>query len=149
MCYKAQLQSTKKENLRINEYWAKCKNIADNLEVANEVILKTNLIYYILGGLGPKFDMVFENIISRIEDLTFVKVYTRLLTCKSKLEDYNTYLIINIGGNNVNSSSCANNVVCSFNPINSNGINVNLSTGDFGDLNSSNASFVEKKHQWV
>lgn len=116
------------------------------MEVASEVILETNLIYYILGSLGPKFDVISENIIFRIENVAFVKVYIGLLAYESKLEVYNTFVVINIGGNNVNSSSCAYSVVRSSILVNSNEINVNLSISNFGDLNSSNASFVEKKH---
>lgn len=88
--------------------------------------------------------MVFKNFIFRINDVTFAKVYSKLLAYESKLKDYNTLVVINIGDNCVNLSNCVNNVVISSSTINSNRISANMSIGDFGDINSCNAAFVER-----
>lgn len=61
---------------------------------------------------------------------------------ESKLEDHNTSIVINVRDNGVNSSSSANNVVSFSNTVSSNGISVNMSHSDFGNLNSSNCCFV-------
>lgn len=142
MQYKAQLQTTKNDSLKIHEYWAKIKNIANNLEAVGEIIMELDLFYHILSGLGPKFDVVSENIIFRLEDVTLIEVYTKLLAYENKLEDYNVIVIVNSGGNDLSSSSCANNVVYSSKPMHPNGINMNLSTSDFGNLNFNNIVFV-------
>lgn len=68
----------------------------------------------------------------------------RLLAYESKLDNYNITFVINIGGNNVSSSNCANTIVSSLGNVSSNRFNVNLSTSDFDDLNSSNTNFVRR-----
>lgn len=70
-----------------------------------------------------------------------------MLDYESKLHNYNTYIVINIGENNKNSSNYANNVVSSSSSTSSDGFNVNLSNvnlsiGNFGDRKSNNAGFV-------
>ncbi|KAH7521754.1 hypothetical protein FEM48_Zijuj07G0066000 [Ziziphus jujuba var. spinosa] len=69
LCLRTQLQSTKKGGLSINEYWLKMKIIADDLEAAGEFVHETDFAYYILGGLGPEFDPVSENINSRLDSI--------------------------------------------------------------------------------
>lgn len=120
------------------------KNIVDNLEATGKVIIDSNIVYYILGGFGLEFDLVSKNRNSRINDVTLTEIYSRLLAYESKLHDYNTSIIINIGENNVNSSSYANNVVKFSSYASSNRFNINLSIDNFGDCKSNNAGFVWK-----
>ncbi|KAH7519003.1 hypothetical protein FEM48_Zijuj09G0231400 [Ziziphus jujuba var. spinosa] len=94
---RTQLQSTKKGGLGINEYWLKMKIIADDLEAAGEFVHETDFAYYILGGLGPEFDPVSENLNSRLDSIGLTEVRSRLLAYESKLEDYNSALSMNLG----------------------------------------------------
>ncbi|KAH7538420.1 hypothetical protein FEM48_Zijuj03G0197600 [Ziziphus jujuba var. spinosa] len=62
---RSQLQSTKKGDMSINDFWLKMKTIADNLEAAGEVVHETDFAFYILGGFGLEFDSVSDNLNSR------------------------------------------------------------------------------------
>lgn len=130
--------------MKINEYSIKMKNIKDNLKAISEIIMEPDLVYYILGDLGFKFVVVSKNFIYRIHDVTLVEVYSRLLAHESKLENYNTFIVINIGDNSINLSSYANNVVNFSSTVTSNEISMNLSTSDFGDLKFGNVGFVRR-----
>nr|XP_048330159.1 uncharacterized protein LOC125422453 isoform X1 [Ziziphus jujuba var. spinosa] len=73
------------------------KIIADDLEAAGEFVHETNFAYYILGGLGPEFDPVSENLNSQLDSIGLTEVRSRLLAYESKLEDYNFALSMNLG----------------------------------------------------
>ncbi|KAH7515433.1 hypothetical protein FEM48_Zijuj10G0025800 [Ziziphus jujuba var. spinosa] len=72
------------------------KIIADDLEAAGEFVHGTNFACYILGGLGPEFDHVSENLNSRLDFIDLTEVRSRLLAYESKLDEYNYTLSINL-----------------------------------------------------
>ncbi|KAH7519002.1 hypothetical protein FEM48_Zijuj09G0231300 [Ziziphus jujuba var. spinosa] len=96
---RTQLQSAKKGYMSINEFWLKMKTIANNLEVAGEFVHETDFAFYILGGLGPEFDPISENLNSRLDSISLTEVRSRLLAYENKLEEYNAAITMNIGSN--------------------------------------------------
>lgn len=60
---------------------------------------------------------------SRIESISLVEVHYRLLDCESKLEDYDSTIMINVGGNGNNPYNFTTTVTNSTSSI---GFNVNF-----------------------
>lgn len=60
-----QLQTLKKEDLMVDAFFLKMREIADQLAVADKQIADDDLILYILGGYGSNFDAVILNLTNR------------------------------------------------------------------------------------
>ncbi|KAH7516073.1 hypothetical protein FEM48_Zijuj10G0096000 [Ziziphus jujuba var. spinosa] len=86
-------------DMSINEFWLNMKTIADNLEAAVEFVHETYFTFYILEGLGLEFDLISENLNSRLDLINLTEVSSRLLAYENKLEEYNIAITINIGSN--------------------------------------------------
>lgn len=59
------LQTTRKENLSINDYILKMKEFAGSLTASGVNISDEELLLYVLDGLGPEYDAVVANLTSR------------------------------------------------------------------------------------
>lgn len=145
------------------------KTIANNLRATGERVSGFDFVFYVVGGLGPEvFFFFFEKLRawgwygiweSYVKNwFCFIaKVYLWLISYESKIAYYNTLIVVNIGLNTSITQSSANTIHASsltnyvthvgFGDKNVNfspSFNVNISTRDFGDLNSNNIGFVNK-----
>ena len=50
------MNSTRKYDMKITDYFIKMKNIADNMAAAGSALSNDDLILYILSGLGPAYN---------------------------------------------------------------------------------------------
>ena len=73
------LQTTKKGSTSIEEFILKMKTNSNALIAAGQQISDDELILYIPGGLGPKFDSVVVNVTSR-DSITLQEVQFMLQT---------------------------------------------------------------------
>ncbi|KAL9451172.1 hypothetical protein AB3S75_012844 [Citrus x aurantiifolia] len=52
------MNSTRKDDLKINEYFITMKNIADNMAAAGSALSSDDLILHVLSGVGPDYNVV-------------------------------------------------------------------------------------------
>ncbi|KAH7537052.1 hypothetical protein FEM48_Zijuj03G0051300 [Ziziphus jujuba var. spinosa] len=71
------------------------------------------------GRLGHEFDAVFENLLSRRYSTCLTEVHSRLLAFEHKLEEYDTSVVLNIGGSKSANFVHSGNTGNSTNTVNS------------------------------
>ena len=52
------MNSTKKDYMKVSDYFIKIKNITDNMAAAGSALSDDDLILHILSGLGPEYNSV-------------------------------------------------------------------------------------------
>ena len=80
----------------MNEYVLKMRNIADMLFALGKPILDEDLILYILGRLGPEFEIIVVNIMSKYEAISLQEVHYLLQSHEIRLEQLSAASIIDI-----------------------------------------------------
>lgn len=68
------LQTTKKDDLSVDAYVLKIKEITDTLASIGHPIADDELALYILAGFGPNYEFVVVNLISRTDSLSLQEV---------------------------------------------------------------------------
>ena len=75
------LQNLKKENMSIEEYFVKMKNIADFLNVSGgQNFTDDELLLYILGGLGSEYESIMVHLTSRQREISLEEARFMLQT---------------------------------------------------------------------
>ena len=90
------LQSLKKCALNTNDYVLKMRNIADMLSISGKLVSDEDLILYILGGLGPEFEIIVVNITFRFEAISLQEVHCLLESHEIRLEQLSTAYVIDV-----------------------------------------------------
>ncbi|KAL9453591.1 hypothetical protein AB3S75_009240 [Citrus x aurantiifolia] len=82
------MNSTRKDDLKINEYFIKMKNIADNMVAAGSALSSDDLILHVLSGLGPDYNVVATYITGQIsgDKMNLNEAYAMLLTQEARIE---------------------------------------------------------------
>ena len=82
----SQLQCFSKNNTSISDYCNRIKNLADQLAITGDPLSDSDLVLYLLHGLGPEYDYVVTSITSHSDLLSFDEVQSLLMTHESRLE---------------------------------------------------------------
>ena len=82
------MNSTRKDYLKVTDYFIKMKNIADNMAVAESALSDDDLILHILSGLGPEYNYVASYITDQIGvgKMNVNEAYAMLLTQEAMIE---------------------------------------------------------------
>ena len=82
------INSTRKDDLKINEYFIKIKNIADNMAAVGSAFSSDDLILHVLSGLGPDYNVVVTYITGQIsgDKMNLNEAYAMLLTQEARIE---------------------------------------------------------------
>jgi hypothetical protein len=81
-----QLATLKKNSLPISEYFQKAQSLSHSLAVIQEPLKDSELISYILAGLGPEYESLITTITTRIDPISLDTLYGYLLTHEQRLE---------------------------------------------------------------
>ncbi|KAH6800658.1 hypothetical protein C2S52_001122 [Perilla frutescens var. hirtella] len=65
-----QLQTTRKDNMSVDDYFLKMRNFADLLAGVGYPIANDELILYILAGFGPEYEAIVVNLTHRSDPVT-------------------------------------------------------------------------------
>uniref|UniRef100_A0A803NF93 Reverse transcriptase Ty1/copia-type domain-containing protein n=1 Tax=Cannabis sativa TaxID=3483 RepID=A0A803NF93_CANSA len=103
------LQTTKKGSLSIEEYILKMKQHADQLAPAGQPIHDEDLVLYILGGLGTKYEAVVINLTSRTEPLTLQEVQFMLESQEMGIQQQTTDSLHHVQANLANTRGLPSN----------------------------------------
>ncbi|KAH6764971.1 hypothetical protein C2S52_013978 [Perilla frutescens var. hirtella] len=93
MQLKLQLQTTKKGELSIDEYFLKMRGFADSLAAVGKPVEDEDLIMHILGGFGSEYDAVVVNLTNRADSLTLPKVQYALQAHEARLQSQMAMLV--------------------------------------------------------
>ena len=82
------MSSTRKDDLKINDYFIKMKTIADNMATSGSALRNDNLILHILSGLGPEYNYVATYITGQVGvgKMNANEAYAMLLTQEARIE---------------------------------------------------------------
>ena len=82
------MNSTRKENLKINDYFIKMKSIADNMAAAGSALNNDDLILHILSSLGPEYNSIATYITGQVGfgKMNVNEAYAMLLTQEARIE---------------------------------------------------------------
>lgn len=89
------MNSTRKYDLKITDYFIKMKNIADNMAAAGSALSNDDLILHILSGLGTDYNSVSTYITGQVGvgKMNVNEAYVMLLTQEARIEQPNHMLI--------------------------------------------------------
>ncbi|KAH9747507.1 hypothetical protein KPL70_004741 [Citrus sinensis] len=90
------MNSTRKDDLKITDYFIKMKNIADNMAASGNALSDDDLILHILSGLGPDYNSVATYITGQVGvgKMNGNKAYAMLLTQEARIEQQ-THMLAN------------------------------------------------------
>lgn len=82
------LNSTRKDDMKITDYFIKVKNISDNMAAAGSALSNDDLILHILSGLGPDYNSVATYITSQVGagKMDLNEAFAMLLTQEARVE---------------------------------------------------------------
>lgn len=86
MQLKLQLQTQKKGDLSIDEFFLKMRGYADSLAAVGKPVADDDLILHILGGFGAEYDAVVVNLTNRSDALTLQEVQYALQAHEVRLQ---------------------------------------------------------------
>lgn len=90
MQLKLQLQTQKKGDMSVDDYFLKMRNIADLLAAAGKPITDDDLALQILQGFGMDYDAVVVNFTNRPESLNLQEVHFALQAHEIRLQNQNS-----------------------------------------------------------
>ena len=94
------LQSMKKGDMSIEEYFVKMKNVADLLNVSSgQTITDEELLLYILGGLGSEYEAIVIHLTSRQGVVSLEEAQFMLQTQEMRLQHQVTQVTSEFHGN--------------------------------------------------
>jgi hypothetical protein len=85
-----QLATLKKGASSISDFFQKAQSIAHTLAAIDEPLKASELISYILAGLGSNYDPLITSITTRIDPVSLKDLYGHLLTHEQRLDHANT-----------------------------------------------------------
>ncbi|GAV70641.1 UBN2_3 domain-containing protein [Cephalotus follicularis] len=74
-----QLQTVKKGNLTVADYFNRVKSIADSLATTSQPVADSDLVLYILGGLGQGYESFVTAVMTSSDPLSSENLYNLLL----------------------------------------------------------------------
>ncbi|KAH9688593.1 retrovirus-related pol polyprotein from transposon RE1 [Citrus sinensis] len=82
------LNSTRKDDMKITDYFIKVKNISDNMAAAGSALSNDDLILHILSGLGPDYNSVATYITGQVGTgkMDLNEAFAMLLTQEARIE---------------------------------------------------------------
>ncbi|KAH9801545.1 retrovirus-related pol polyprotein from transposon RE1 [Citrus sinensis] len=88
------MNSTRKDDMKITDYFIKMKNIADNMAAAGSALSSDDLILHVLSGLGPDYNSVATYITGqvRVGKMNVNEAYAMLLTQEARIEQQSQML---------------------------------------------------------
>ena len=88
------MNSTRKDYLKITDYFIKMKNIVDNMAADGSTLSDDDLILHILSGLGPYYNSVATCITRQVGvgKMNINEAYLMLLTQEARIEQQNHML---------------------------------------------------------
>lgn len=83
-----QIQTTKKGEVSVSDYFNKMKKLADSLAVGGNPLSSNELIMHLLTGLDDSYESLVTNILTRLEKehSTVEEVYSMMLSHEIRLE---------------------------------------------------------------
>ncbi|KAL9443488.1 hypothetical protein AB3S75_016782 [Citrus x aurantiifolia] len=90
------MNSTRKDDLKITDYFIKMKSIADNMAAAGSALSDDDLILHVLSGLGPDYNSVATYITGQVGvgKMNVNEAYAMLLTQEARIEQQ-THMLAN------------------------------------------------------
>ncbi|KAH9782940.1 retrovirus-related pol polyprotein from transposon RE2 [Citrus sinensis] len=90
------MNSTRKDDLKITDYFIKMKSIADNMAAAGSALSDDDLILHVLSSLGPDYNSVATYITGQVGvgKMNVNEAYTMLLTQEARIEQQ-THMLAN------------------------------------------------------
>ncbi|KAH9699463.1 retrovirus-related pol polyprotein from transposon RE1 [Citrus sinensis] len=91
------MNSTRKDDLKMTEYFIKMKSIADNMAAAGSALSNDDLILHVLSGLGPDYNSVATYITGQVGTgkMNVNEAYAMLLTQEARI-DQQTHMLANM-----------------------------------------------------
>lgn len=86
---KGEMQSMMKENITINEYVEKLKDLSAQLISIGENVPNKELIRHLLNGLGPDFNACICSINNHTDEVSIEEAHSQLLSYERLLEHQN------------------------------------------------------------
>ncbi|KAH9779181.1 retrovirus-related pol polyprotein from transposon RE2 [Citrus sinensis] len=89
------MNSTRKDDMKIRDYFIKMKNIADNMAAAGSTLSSDDLILHVLSGLGPYYNSVATYITGQVGvcKMNVNEAYAMLLTQEARIEQQSQMLV--------------------------------------------------------
>ena len=88
------INSTRKDDMKITDYFIKMKNIADNMAAAGSALSSDDMILHVLSGLGPDYNSVANYITGQVGvgKMNMNDAYAMLLTQEVRIEQQSQML---------------------------------------------------------
>ncbi|KAH9750213.1 retrovirus-related pol polyprotein from transposon RE1 [Citrus sinensis] len=88
------MNSTRKDDMKITDYFIKMKNIADNMAAPGSALSSDDLILHVLSGLGPDYNSVATYITGQVgvRKMNVNEAYAMLLTQEARIEQQSQML---------------------------------------------------------
>ena len=88
------MNSTRKDDMKIIDYFIKMKNIADNMAAAGSALSSDDMILHVLSGLGPDYNSVATYITGQVGvgKMNVNEAYAMLLTQEARIEQQSQML---------------------------------------------------------
>ena len=96
-----QLNTLKKGNSSIADYYQKFQALTDTLSSIGQPLTDVQMQAFLLGGLGYEYDPFVTSITTRIEPLSVEEIYGHLLSYEMRLEQHHNSIDLSIAGANV------------------------------------------------
>ena len=82
------MNSTRKDDMKITDYFIKMKNISDNMATVGSALSNDDLILHVLFGLGPDYNSVATYITGQVGTgkMDLNEAYVMLLTQEARIE---------------------------------------------------------------
>ena len=91
-----QLQMVKKRSTTIHDYFLKMRGIADTLASTGQLISYDELLLYVLGDLGSKYDPVVVNLTSRQDSVSLQEAQSLLQSHEMRLDKLQTSMTLDL-----------------------------------------------------
>ncbi|KAL9462374.1 hypothetical protein AB3S75_000390 [Citrus x aurantiifolia] len=88
------MNSTRKDDMKITDYFIKMKNIAENMAAAGSALSSDDLILHVLSGLGPDYNSVATYITGQVGvgKMNVNEAYAMLLTQEARIKQQSQML---------------------------------------------------------
>ncbi|KAK4283653.1 hypothetical protein QN277_000581 [Acacia crassicarpa] len=95
MVIKSELHNTQKNELKMEDYLNKMKNLSDELALAGSPVAIDDLILNTLNGLDTEYNLIIVKLIDQL-DLTWVEAQAALLSFETRLNQLNHFSTLSI-----------------------------------------------------
>lgn len=94
-----QLTNFKKKDLPILDYYNKMKGLANTLAATSEPLKDSEVVSYILEGLGQEYDPLVVAPTKKNSNVSLPDLYAYLINFEARLDQHNSALQFNISAN--------------------------------------------------